>query len=455
MMDDFDVEAYNRYSQAIAQLEIPEYHIHDLCEEGNYEKIQELLNREYPKLNPEQADNDQPLYDFNQSDPDGLTPLHIAILHLRDQVCELLIKYKHIDLYKTTRGSSYIHLILMIASFPVKKYPTYKKFAYNICKLLVENNADVTLLDDLSRTVFHLCAKNNLIDCFKVLESSSTFTKEILNKQDIDGNTIAHYACQYKSLDILEYILSNKDISFDATICNNKGYNLLHTCASVGFWSGCKLVVKYTTLDFDSTTSLNLTPSQISQRYGYEFLSNDELKHNLHTAPTALIWSPMCSKHLTSKVPILRQDDERPPSENLRRLSVLLNSRCGILRSNDNSNLQWIKSQKANMVDVLRTHHYEYVRKVQLAINDLVTEDDPIEWKNVRIGHLDNDTSYSSDTFNAALYAAGAGILAVDRVVNGVNRNAFCAIRPPGHHAGPNGKETSIQDPTGSHGFCF
>ena len=35
------------------------------------------------------------------------------------------------------------------------------------------------------------------------------------------------------------------------------------------------------------------------------------------------------------------------------------------------------------MVDVLRTHHYEYVRKVQLAINDLVTEDDPIEWKNL------------------------------------------------------------------------
>ena len=46
----------------------------------------------------------------------------------------------------------------------------------------------------------------------------------------------------------------------------------------------------------------------------------------------------------------------------------------------------------------------------------------------IYIGHLDNDTSYSSDTFNAALYAAGAGILAVDQ--NGVNRNAFCAIRP-------------------------
>jgi acetoin utilization deacetylase AcuC-like enzyme len=40
-------------------------------------------------------------------------------------------------------------------------------------------------------------------------------------------------------------------------------------------------------------------------------------------------------------------------------------------------------------------------------------------------------------------------------VVLGKNRNAFCAIRPPGHHAGPNGVVTSQLDPNGSHGFCL
>ena len=34
-------------------------------------------------------------------------------------------------------------------------------------------------------------------------------------------------------------------------------------------------------------------------------------------------------------------------------------------------------------------------------------------------------------------------------------RNAFCAIRPPGHHAGPTGIVTCANDPVGSHGFCL
>ena len=34
-------------------------------------------------------------------------------------------------------------------------------------------------------------------------------------------------------------------------------------------------------------------------------------------------------------------------------------------------------------------------------------------------------------------------------------KNAFCAIRPPGHHAGPSGVVTSQRDPNGSHGFCL
>ena len=48
---------------------------------------------------------------------------------------------------------------------------------------------------------------------------------------------------------------------------------------------------------------------------------------------------------------------------------------------------------------------------------------------------IDSDTHMSPGSWNAALRAAGACIEAVDRVIGGEAANAFCATRPPGHHA--------------------
>ena len=58
---------------------------------------------------------------------------------------------------------------------------------------------------------------------------------------------------------------------------------------------------------------------------------------------------------------------------------------------------------------------------------------------------LDPDTVLSSGSWEAALRAVGAGLLAVDRVLAGTARNAFCQVRPCGHHA----------EATRAMGFCF
>ena len=58
---------------------------------------------------------------------------------------------------------------------------------------------------------------------------------------------------------------------------------------------------------------------------------------------------------------------------------------------------------------------------------------------------LDPDTVMSPATLEAAYRAAGAGIAAVDALAAGTARNAFCAVRPPGHHA----------EPDRAMGFCF
>ena len=48
---------------------------------------------------------------------------------------------------------------------------------------------------------------------------------------------------------------------------------------------------------------------------------------------------------------------------------------------------------------------------------------------------LDADTSMSPGTFEAVLRAVGGAVMAADEVIAGRVANAFCAMRPPGHHA--------------------
>lgn len=62
-----------------------------------------------------------------------------------------------------------------------------------------------------------------------------------------------------------------------------------------------------------------------------------------------------------------------------------------------------------------------------------------------------SDTSFSAGSLRAARRAAGAVQHAVDCVLVGRNRNAFCVVRPPGHHAGINGLLAGGE----SCGFCI
>lgn len=75
--------------------------------------------------------------------------------------------------------------------------------------------------------------------------------------------------------------------------------------------------------------------------------------------------------------------------------------------------------------DLKRVHRDAYV--------DLIFEHAPHE------GYLrlDPDTAMNPYSLDAARRAAGAGLLAVDEVVAGRVRNAFCGVRPCGHHATP------------------
>ncbi|UZE97568.1 histone deacetylase family protein [Alkalimarinus alittae] len=98
-----------------------------------------------------------------------------------------------------------------------------------------------------------------------------------------------------------------------------------------------------------------------------------------------------------------------------------------------NQELDFMRAELVKPDHVRRVHPATYVEQLDL-----------IQPKKGRI-YADEDTIMMPDTMRAAKLAAGAGIQAVDAVMSGQNKNAFCATRPPGHHAQRNK----------TMGFCF
>jgi acetoin utilization deacetylase AcuC-like enzyme len=85
--------------------------------------------------------------------------------------------------------------------------------------------------------------------------------------------------------------------------------------------------------------------------------------------------------------------------------------------------LQRIEAPAGRIEDILLAHPRDYVEAIRNAAPDHGWE------------RLDADTYMSPGTVEAALRAVGAATTAVDAVFRGTASNAFCAMRPPGHHA--------------------
>ncbi|WP_419898284.1 histone deacetylase family protein [Roseomonas sp. USHLN139] len=81
------------------------------------------------------------------------------------------------------------------------------------------------------------------------------------------------------------------------------------------------------------------------------------------------------------------------------------------------------RATEEQLLRVHPRHHVEGILAIRPEGDDIVM--------------LDGDTGMSAGSAEAALRAAGAGIAAVDAVCRGEVRRAFCAVRPPGHHAEP------------------
>ena len=87
--------------------------------------------------------------------------------------------------------------------------------------------------------------------------------------------------------------------------------------------------------------------------------------------------------------------------------------------------------------DVSRAHARGYVNELADLLERVQADG--------RMRAIDPDTSASTGTWAAVQRAAGAAVAATDAVIDGRAENAFCAVRPPGHHAT---RDAAM-------GFCF
>lgn len=115
----------------------------------------------------------------------------------------------------------------------------------------------------------------------------------------------------------------------------------------------------------------------------------------------------------------LQHDTGPGHPERIQRLSAVLQA----VKGPEFNAVIWREAPLAELAQIERVHDAEYVRTALEAV--------PGEgWE-----HLDGDTVVSPGSGEAALRAAGAVAAAVGAVLKGEFKNAFCAVRPPGHHA--------------------
>lgn len=121
---------------------------------------------------------------------------------------------------------------------------------------------------------------------------------------------------------------------------------------------------------------------------------------------TALITHADCLDHITP--------DGHP--ERVARLEHLHHALAGL-------DLTRVSAPLGEDRDLLRCHPQRHIDRIRAA--------EPAQGYN----QLDGDTWMSPGSVNAALRAVGGAVRAVDMVLGGEVQNAFCATRPPGHHA--------------------
>lgn len=136
---------------------------------------------------------------------------------------------------------------------------------------------------------------------------------------------------------------------------------------------------------------------------------------------TALIYDPIFLEHITPK----NHPDQPQRLEMAMKVLEALNwlEREGLVQ---------LAPRAASEDELAAVHERGYIHEVEEAARKAAQE----HAEGGRITrHFATDTYVSSKSYEAALMAAGAPLTAIDAIMRGEIDNAYCLVRPPGHHA--------------------
>jgi len=133
---------------------------------------------------------------------------------------------------------------------------------------------------------------------------------------------------------------------------------------------------------------------------------------------TALVYDPIFREHLVPP-----HHPERP-----QRVEMVMAYLEG-LNWMQRDGLVHMKPRAASVDELATVHEREYIQSVE-DLSQLAAQQG-----NDAILQIGTDTYVSAKTYEAAIKAAGAPITAIDAIMEGTINNAYCLVRPPGHHA--------------------
>jgi acetoin utilization deacetylase AcuC-like enzyme/ankyrin repeat protein len=414
---------------------------------------------------------------LSQKDMHECTPLYVALLNSELDCMKVLLDHGA-RVHQKLEGSLPLHVAVQVASLDHVQEKHGGVFGVDAIKMLVEYGCVVLDRDDHGRTPLHWAAALGLVDeCACLVDLGKTLmhvqpdsleenpfdAPPLWDFQDKQGNLAVHLAARYGNVDACRLLVGLKPEVVSEK--NKGGLSVAHMVAIGGNVECARALLEHHDVSYlNSLMNRRMqSPAEVAEKRGCLNVAAVLRGHaGAHAEPpstptkrqrekkTLIVAPPECLEHYTAPWPMSR-DDDAPPPENVNRLHVLTNPEIGSLRTRvfrDGALLWDQKSRKATMADILKVHDWAYVLKLKTASECI--QDDPSD-----IRHLDGDTAISHGTYRAALAAAGAVCHAVDEVMSGKAKNAFCPVRPPGHHAGPHGVVTSRMDPNGSHGFCL